>query len=160
MKRILVTGANKGIGFAIVQEILANREDTFVYLGARDTRRGEEAVQAIMQDHEEFADRVALVPIDVADDESVRSAARFVAGHRGATGLFGVVNNAGIGWPDSALHEVLEVNLHGMRRVCEAFIPMLVEDQGRVVNITSAAGPNYVSKCGTEQQRFLTCSLI
>ena len=40
MRRILVTGANKGIGLALVEAILAQHADTFVYLGARDAGRG------------------------------------------------------------------------------------------------------------------------
>ncbi len=40
MRRILVTGANKGIGLAIARAILEEHDDTFVYLGSRDADRG------------------------------------------------------------------------------------------------------------------------
>ena len=44
MKRILITGANKGIGLALVTKVLDAREDTSVLLGSRDLDRGAEAV--------------------------------------------------------------------------------------------------------------------
>ena len=47
MRRILVTGANKGIGLAIVQAILKNHDDTFVFLGSRDAERGKKACETI-----------------------------------------------------------------------------------------------------------------
>jgi NAD(P)-dependent dehydrogenase (short-subunit alcohol dehydrogenase family) len=50
---------------------------------------------------------------------------------------------------------VLNVNARGPRRVCEAFIPMLARD-GRVVNVASASGPNFVARCSPERQKTLT----
>ena len=47
MRRIVVTGANKGIGLAIVEAILTEHADTFVYLGSRDEGRGRAAVAAL-----------------------------------------------------------------------------------------------------------------
>ena len=43
MRRVVVTGANKGIGWAIVTAILEEHDDTFVFLGARDPGRGRAA---------------------------------------------------------------------------------------------------------------------
>ncbi|MCA9704322.1 MAG: SDR family NAD(P)-dependent oxidoreductase [Myxococcales bacterium] len=70
--------------------------------------------------------------------------------------LYAVVNNAGIGIGMSDLRAVLEVNTLGMRRVCEAFVPLLQPAGGRVVNVTSASGPSYVATCSPERQRQLT----
>ena len=44
MKRILVTGANKGIGLATVENLLQNHPDTFLILGSRDEKRGDEGL--------------------------------------------------------------------------------------------------------------------
>jgi NAD(P)-dependent dehydrogenase (short-subunit alcohol dehydrogenase family) len=71
----------------------------------------------------------------------------------GAERLYGLVNNAGIGARNASLASVLETNTLGVRRVCEAFLPLL-EASGRVVNVTSAAGPSFVSGCSPERQRF------
>ena len=68
--------------------------------------------------------------------------------------FYGVVNNAGIGFGDVALEKVVRVNTLGIQRVCERFIPLLNAEEGRVVNITSAAGPNFVSACAPDRQVF------
>ncbi len=95
-----------------------------------------------------------VIELDVASDNSVAEAAKAVRdGDRGATPLYAVVNNAGV--PAGPLAEVFNVNVYGVHRVSEHFLP-LVEEGGRVVNITSAAGPNFVAQCSAEWQRFFT----
>ena len=50
MKRILVTGGNKGIGLGIVKKLLRDYSDTFLLLGSRDPKRGEEAVKEVINE--------------------------------------------------------------------------------------------------------------
>lgn len=156
MKRILVTGANKGIGLAIVTAILDEHDDAFVLLGSRDPGRGHAAREGLVQAHADWADRVEVVGIDVSSDASVADAAEHVAARfeGEATPLYGLVNNAGIGLGQAQLRTVLEVNTLGIRRVCEAFLPLLQPAGGRIVNVTSAAGPMFVNACSPERQRF------
>jgi len=157
MKRILVTGANKGIGLALVRELLTSRQDTFVLLGARDTGRGESAMQSLIEGNNGWSERLRLLQLDVADDASVARAAAQVATEFGSTApLYGIVNNAGIGYPSSDLMPTLQVNTYGVRRVCQAFAPLLEAGGGRVVNVTSAAGPMFVATCSPERQRVLS----
>lgn len=156
MKRILVTGANKGIGLAIARAILEEKPDTCVFLGSRDGQRGQRAIDQLVAEHPAFRERLSLVEIDVTDEESVRKAADHVSEILGeGERLYGLVNNAGVGFGAGSLADVLEVNTLGVCRVCEAFVPLL-EPRGRVVNITSAAGPNFVTTCSPERQRVLT----
>ena len=143
MRRVLVTGANKGIGFAIVEAILNEHSDTFVYLGSRDRARGDEA-RAKLGDR---ASRVEVLALDVASDASAQAAAKKVE-H-----LYAIVNNAGIG-SGNTLEATLRTNVLGIRHVCDAFLPKLDPNGGRIVNVTSAAGPTFVSKCSEEKQRF------
>ena len=151
MRRVLVTGANKGIGFAIAERVLEEAEDTFVFLGARDRDRGEAAAKSLLQAYPDRANRVQFIDLDVASDESVRIAATQVRAACGDGGLYGIVNNAGIGLGSDDLRRVLNVNTRGIKRVCDAFTPLL-GDGGRIVNVTSAAGPNFVSTCSHEKQ--------
>lgn len=147
MRRILVTGGNKGIGRAIVEAILAEHDDTFVYLGSRDAGRGDDAVAAVVAAVPSAEGRVRRVALDVTDEGSVGAAAREVA----ADGpLYAVVNNAGTYEGDLAW--VLNVNTHGPRRVCEAFLPH-VQEGGRLVMVSSASGPMYVASCRADRQR-------
>ncbi len=148
-RRIVVTGANKGIGRATVERILAEHPGTFVYLGSRDEARGVAALRELLQIEPAWENRLQVLQIDVSDDDSVQAASKRVR-----KPLYGLVNNAGIGGRDASLERVVEVNAYGPRRVCEAFANQL-EPQGRVVIVTSAAGPNFVNQCSAEIQQFL-----
>ncbi|MBX3229626.1 MAG: SDR family NAD(P)-dependent oxidoreductase [Labilithrix sp.] len=145
MRRILVTGANKGIGLAIAKAILEEHADTFVYLGSRDPERGRAAAASL-----EKPGRVEPLELDVGAAGSVTAAPARLAGAR----LYGVVNNAGIGSSAGDLAAVLAVNAFGVQRVCEAFLPS-IDRGGRVVNVTSASGPMFMSSCSPEVKAVL-----
>lgn len=151
MKTIVVTGANKGIGKATVERILRDHGDTRVLLGSRDLARGQQAREELLTTAPQWEQRLSVLQIDVGDDASVQQAATELPPD---DGLYAVVNNAGIGFGDADMQQTLNVNTLGVRRVCEAFIPRLDPEQGRVVNVTSASGPNFVSGCDRERQRF------
>jgi len=154
MRTILVTGANKGIGLAIARGILTEHDDTCVLLGARDRERGEAAIRTLSTAQPAFRERLRLVVLDVGKDESVSQAAAAMPNVLGAGGtIFAVVNNAGIGGKQE-LEAALNVNTLGVRRVCDAFLPFIDAQRGRIVNVTSAAGPNFVAKCSDERRRF------
>ncbi len=156
MRRILVSGANKGIGLAIAQAILEEHDDTFVFLGSRDADRGRAAAASLTKAHPDWNARIEVVALDVSDDRSVDAAAQQIGRSAGVERLYGIVNNAGIGSGRGAsLAEVLQVNTLGVHRVCEAFLPLLDPSRGRIVNVTSAAGPSFVATCSPERQRFL-----
>ena len=153
MRHVLVTGANKGIGLALVEAILAEQVDTFVHLGARDRARGQRAADGLVAAHPGWRDRIAVVALDVADDASVTAARAAVEARLAGERLHGIVNNAGVGARSGGLDDVLQTNTLGIHRVCEAFRPLLAAD-GRIVNVTSASGPMFVAQCTPERQRF------
>ncbi|MEM7359047.1 MAG: SDR family NAD(P)-dependent oxidoreductase [Pseudomonadota bacterium] len=146
MQSILITGANKGIGLAVVKAILREQPHYRVLLGSRDHGRGEAAVAKLMAETGSSADNVEAIPLDVTSEQSVAQAAARVQGE-----LAGLVNNAGIA--SGSLADILNVNVYGMQRVSQHFSSLL-EDGGRVVNVASASGPNYVSACSVEWQTF------
>ena len=155
MRRILVTGANKGIGLAIARAILEGQNDTFVYLGSRDPGRGRAAAAGLTNAHSEWQERIEAIVLDVSSDRSVADAAKSVALSCGGEKLYALVNNAGIGSDAAAsLADVLHVNTLGIQRVCQSFLPLLDPTLGRIVNVTSAAGPSFVATCSAERQRF------
>ncbi len=153
MRHILVTGANKGIGLALVEAILEAHGDTFVFLGARDLERGRGAAAPLA---EAAPGRVEVVRLDVADEASVAAAKVQVAERLGDGRLFGLVNNAGIGTKVADGARIVETNTLGVRRVCEAFLPLLEPQGGRIVNVTSASGPLFVAGAPPEVRRVLT----
>ena len=158
MKRILITGANKGIGLATVKKLLESYSDTYVLLSSRDLTRGKQALENLLKCDPEFKDRIYLFQIDVEQDDSVNSAAEEVGETFGKTPgtLYGIVNNAGIGNSVDGLEKILQVNTYGPKRVCDAFIPLLDSSHGRIVNVTSASGPIFLSGCSDETKKLLT----
>lgn len=123
-KSVLITGANRGIGRALVDEAL-NRQARVVYAAMR---------QSIA-----IADpRVTRLALDVTDPAQVRAAAEQV------DSLDMLINNAGIGVYDdlsdrAPLEQHLAVNLYGTLSVTQAFLPKLIDAKGTIVNILSTA---------------------
>ena len=141
-KTALVTGANKGIGFETARQ-LARRGFT-VWLGARDTDRGESAAKDLAGDGD-----VRFVSLDVTDETSVRAAAARIGEETGALDV--LVNNAGVaiaegeGLPSTVrldtVRRVFDVNLFGALRVTQAFLPLVrAAPAGRIVNVSSEMG--------------------
>ena len=121
-KTVLVTGANRGLGRALVDEAL---------------RRGAKRVYAASRKPMAVADqRVTPLILDVSDPVQIEGAVERVAS------LDIVINNAGVSVPDdlsdrSAFEQHLAVNLYGTLDVTRAFVPLLARSRGAVVNIVS-----------------------
>merc|ERR1711936_1241363 len=151
MKVILGSGGNKGIGLAIVERLLQEFPDTRLLLGSRDQERGDAAVKELVTKlGQDVSPRLEMILLDVGSDESVSGAVRTVKAKYGS--LYGLVNNAG-GWL-STERDTLQLNAYSVVRMCEAFAP-LIQDNGRIVQISSSAGPSYVGKCSQEVQSML-----
>lgn len=150
MKRILVTGGNKGIGKAICKKLLEDFPDVYVIIGSRDVQRGERAMAELADAVPGAGDRLQVVHLNVVDDTSVKAAADMICGNKDGVSnnnkLYGIVNNAGIGF-GKGFEDTLQTNYWGVRRVCDAFAFALRKPGGRIVNIASASGPNFISRC-------------
>ncbi|CAK8999979.1 unnamed protein product [Durusdinium trenchii] len=164
-QRILVTGGNTGIGFALCKQLTYDH-GCHVYLGARSVEKGTAAVKAIMDGLPgSCKGKCELVQLDTSSDASVASAVAAVKGSLDAEGskgsqLYAIVNNAATGvshgvGPD----EILNTNVCGPKRVVEGFLPLL-EKFGRIVNVGSGAGPMYVAKCSPEVRKTLCSSEV
>jgi NAD(P)-dependent dehydrogenase (short-subunit alcohol dehydrogenase family) len=118
-KAVLVTGANRGIGRAFVEEAL-RRGAGRVYAGSRDRLSHPD-------------ERVVPVVLDVTNAAQIHKAAAE------AESLDVLINNAGIALYDdlsdpTVLERHLAVNLYGTHAVTRAFLPLLVRSRGAVIN--------------------------
>jgi NAD(P)-dependent dehydrogenase (short-subunit alcohol dehydrogenase family) len=123
-KTVLVTGAGRGIGRALVEEALA---------------RGAARVYAGMRQPLEYPDgRVTPLILDITSPEQIREA----AGQVGSLDI--LINNAGVFLYDdlsdrAALERHLAVNFYGTYDVTQAFLPALIRSRGAIVHIGTIA---------------------
>ena len=123
-RTVLVTGANRGIGAALVAEVLA-RGAARVHAGTRQPLTIADA-------------RVVPLPLDLTDPAQIRAAATRV------DELDLLINNAGLARYDALddpelLHEHLAVNLFGPHALTDALLPRLAASRGSIVNVLSVA---------------------
>lgn len=138
-KVAIVTGANKGIGFAIVRG-LCKRFDGVVYLTSRNVELGKKAVEELEKD--------GLKPkyhqLDVTNKQSLEVFRDYVK--KNYEGIDLLVNNAAIAFKGSATEPVavqaeqtLFVNYFSLVSACETLFPLL-KPGARVVNLSSSMG--------------------
>lgn len=139
-KNALVTGASRGIGRAIAVRLAA--EGAHVAAGVREEADGADLVGEI----EGAGGSAVAVLLDVTDAASVATGVERAA--RPDRRLDIVVNNAGVGGvtplagderSDDLWNKILEVNLHGVWRICRAAL-QFIPSGGRILNMSSVVG--------------------
>lgn len=137
-KIVLVTGANKGIGFGIAKHL--GLSGWKVVISARDEQRAENAIAQLKS---EGIDVLGWVNIELKDLEGIERAAKEI-GER-FPGLTLLVNNAGIPGDMSVdsehtnlndIRETLDVNFVGTWALTKALVPLIAQNSGRIANIT------------------------
>jgi len=140
----LVTGANRGLGFATARALA--RHGMCVLLGGRDPIRTEAAAAELRTE----GLQVGALPLDVTDPDSVAAAAAHATDRHGRLDV--LVNNAGVlpeatdtrdhAFADAAMfRRTYETNVFGTVAVTDAFLPLLHRSvMGRVVNVSSTMG--------------------
>ncbi len=143
MKTVLITGANKGIGFETAKQ-LAQR-GYFVYLGSRNKSRGSEAIAKLK---DSGISNVEMLEIDVTNIHSIKKAKQELETKIEALDV--LINNAGIAGaqPQSMsagdienLRNVFETNFFGAVQTTQQFLDLLKKSSGPVVvNVSSELG--------------------
>ena len=138
-KVAVVTGANKGIGLAIVRK-LCKEFSGDVYLTARSEDLGRAAVETL----EAEGLKPKFHQLDINSSESIETLKRYVVDNYGGVDV--LVNNAAIAFKMRSTAPFLEqatvtlkTNFTGTLNISKAFIP-IVRPHGRIVNVSSTAG--------------------
>ncbi|MBB3204365.1 NAD(P)-dependent dehydrogenase (short-subunit alcohol dehydrogenase family) [Rhodopirellula rubra] len=143
-KNVLITGANRGIGKAILEEAISRRAAK-VYAAVRDLDSASSLV-------EKYGDRVVPIRVDLDDSASIKSAAEK------ASDVDVVVNNAGVmkiaaAMSDDAIEALqfeMNVNVYGLMRMAHAFAPTLKSNGGGAfVQLNSVASVKTFSDFAT-----------
>ncbi|XP_009888681.1 PREDICTED: estradiol 17-beta-dehydrogenase 2 [Charadrius vociferus] len=140
-KAVLITGSDTGIGHALAKYLDNLGFVVFAGVLNKDGPGAEELRRTCSQ-------RLSLLQLDITNATQVKEAYLKVSQKVQNTGLWGVVNNAGIlGFPAdgellpmSTYRQCMEVNFFGAVEVSKTFLPLLRKSQGRLVNMSSMAG--------------------
>jgi NAD(P)-dependent dehydrogenase (short-subunit alcohol dehydrogenase family) len=134
MKSVLVTGASTGIGRNLAETLASN--GYHVYAGARKDK-DLSALNAL--------NNITAVKLDVTKQDQIDAVVALIRDND--TGLYALVNNAGIGnggaisqTPIEDHNMVYRVNVEGVYRVTKAFSPLIIESKGRISTTGSIAG--------------------
>ncbi|XP_061471372.1 retinol dehydrogenase 5 [Rhineura floridana] len=138
-KYVFITGCDTGFG-----NMLAKRLDKkgFQVLASCLTQKGVDNLQRASSPN------LRTTLLDVTNSESIRKAVEWVRAEVGEKGLFGLVNNAGVAYPVGPTEwmnvedyrKVMAVNTFGVIEVTLAFLSLLKQARGRVVNTSSTCG--------------------
>lgn len=133
-KSVLVTGASTGIGRHLAETLAG--QGHHVYAGARK----DEDLAAL-----NAIENITAIRLDVIKQDEIDAAVALIK--ESGTGLYGLVNNAGIGDGGPVVDTEVEVqtlvykvNVEGVYRVTKAFAPLVMQSKGRIVTTGSIAG--------------------
>ena len=141
-RRVLITGAGRGIGRAIALELAAQG-----YTLALNYRADHQAAEATLAEVLQTGAQASLLPFDIAEREQAAAALEQSIAQAGA--FWGIVCNAGVtddaplpGMSPEAWDRVIRTNLDGFYNVLRpCMLPMIqLRDGGRVVTLASTAG--------------------
>ncbi len=147
MRTAIVTGANRGVGKEVARQLalLGYR----VIFTSRDELKGKQAIAELQQGiHAKARGNFVYHQLDVTNHESIQRLYDFVVSEYGVADV--LINNAAVlldqygrllQTPPDIYRVTMETNLYGPLTLCQAFIPMMLEQNyGRVVNVSSGAG--------------------
>lgn len=142
MKRILITGANRGVGFELARQCAARGDQVFT--GCRSL----EKAGALEKLASEYPGKVTILPLEVTDEESIAQSAARVASEVEALDI--LFNNAAANFGDETslsavksdiLLKATHINAVGAVLVAQGFIALLQKGiDPKLVNVSSEAG--------------------
>ena len=140
MKKVLITGANRGIGLGLVKQLLLAED--MVFATCREPSLADE-LQTLSK---EYPDHLVVVQLDVGCDESVAAAFATVSGRTNHLDI--LINNAGINFQQgfeqfkaADMLQTFNINTVGVMRVATAFVDLLGGgEQSKLINMSSQLG--------------------
>lgn len=137
MNTVFITGANKGIGFALSKTMA--KQGWRVILGARDKAKAESAVSKLKN---VGVDNIEYVLVDLEDSDKIEDTLSEIKERFSSINL--LINNAGVpGKHETSLNteltdlkNTMQVNFFGTFQLTQGLLPLLEKNNGRIVNIT------------------------
>ncbi|ODV83148.1 hypothetical protein CANARDRAFT_30240 [[Candida] arabinofermentans NRRL YB-2248] len=141
MAIILITGANQGLGYALIKKLSKESKGNTILLGSRNKSNGEKAIESLSKEGIE----ASLIEIDITNDESIDKAVLEIDNKYGKLDI--LVNNAAISYDLSTtdfrdlFNSVLSTNVTSTFIMIKKFKPLLSKSSNaKIVNISSGLG--------------------
>lgn len=138
LKQILITGASSGIGLELAKNLCERGYK--VWAGARNP-------DSLNFLHHQYPNLISILKLDVCNESEIQDAFQKIKNELRAKDEFVLINNAGIalGGPLETLSlvewkKIFDVNVFGLIRMTQVFLPLLRQSQGRVLCIGSISG--------------------
>ncbi len=142
MKKVLITGANQGIGFETARQLC--ELGYFVFLGCKDLSKGNDAIERLLGSGLSNAEPFV---IDITDKISIRNAVQYIQSKTEFLDI--LINNAGIAGHEQQLtncsienlKEVFDTNVFGTLQTTQSFLPLLQKSAHPfIINVSSEVG--------------------
>ena len=139
-RNILITGANKGIGYAIAELLASGKTAYDIILTSRDPELGNQAIKEIQEKHPNSSSKLTYHQLNVNDQKSVQELVNWVQNTHGKLDV--LVNNAGVYDKDKSIDtrlNVLNTNYFSVVNLTEKLLSLLSKD-AKVIMISSSLG--------------------
>ena len=160
---ILVTGANKGIGYETAKQLAHLLPNATILLGTRTLDNGKAAISKMRSDNDNptttttatALDNIHPIVIDVVDSKTIQKAVEYVKSTYGRLDILiqnsGISNVSGNGLDET----VLDVNVDGARAAIEGFLPIIPTTSGLIILVSSTVGTYAAHTLPVELQQVL-----
>jgi NAD(P)-dependent dehydrogenase (short-subunit alcohol dehydrogenase family) len=142
---VLVTGANRGIGYEAIKYLSQQLPSSTILLSSRSEKNGDEAISKMKESLPSHKfDNVKVIQLDITDSTSLSSAVSTIKEKYGK--LTDLLHNTGISNVngDNMSPEVIDVNVRCAKETIEAFLPIMPES-GKIALVSSEVGAWYTA---------------
>lgn len=140
-KTLLITGANKGIGYGVVERLVSDPISWNIIFTSRDEKLGQKALETLKAKYPNSSSSLIYYQLDVTDDQSIENLFEWFK--KSFDKLDVLINNAGIGkaemTPEKQRKLTVKTNYFSVVKICEKSLSVLSED-AKILNISSNLG--------------------
>lgn len=140
-KVVIVTGSNKGLGYALVEKLVHQYPNYKIIITARNPTLGEEARQKLIQNYPTAKDNLSLLKLDIRNSKNQEEFFENIKKTYGKIDI--LVNNAGVSSQSPGTvenyNDIVGTNYHATVDLTEKLLPLLADD-GRIIMLSSILG--------------------